>query len=77
MKKTDIKKIAQVYGTIIALFVIILIFGGLRPKAFLTLKNFINISRQMAALTIISIGATMVMVVNEFDLSVGSMASHL
>ena len=75
MKKTDIKKIAQVYGTIIALFVIILIFGGLRPKAFLTLKNFINISRQMAALTIISIGATMVMVVNEFDLSVGSMAS--
>ena len=75
MKKTDIKKIAQIYGTIIALFVIILIFGGLRPKAFLTLKNFINISRQMAALTIISIGATMVMVVNEFDLSVGSMAS--
>ena len=75
MKKTDIKKIAQIYGTIIALFVIILIFGGLRPKAFLTLKNFINISRQMAALTIISIGATMVMVVNEVDLSVGSMAS--
>lgn len=75
MKKTDVKKIAQVYGTIIALFVIILIFGTLRPKAFFTVKNFINISRQMAALTIISIGATMVMVVNEFDLSVGSMAS--
>lgn len=75
MKKTDLKKIAQVYGTIIAMFVIILIFGILRPSAFLTVKNFINISRQMAALTIISIGATMVMVVNEFDLSVGSMAS--
>ena len=75
MKKTDFKQMAQAYGTIIALLVIIMIFGVLKPAAFLTLKNFINISRQMAALTIISIGATMVMVVNEFDLSVGSMAS--
>lgn len=69
------RKAAQVYGTVIAMFAIIVIFGILRPAAFLTVKNFINISRQMAALTIISIGATMVMVVNEFDLSVGSMAS--
>ena len=75
MKKTDFKQMAQAYGTIIALLVIIMIFGVLKPAAFLTMKNFINISRQMAALTIISIGATMVMVVNEFDLSVGSMAS--
>lgn len=75
MKKTGIKKAAQAYGTVIAMIAIILIFGILRPAAFLTVKNFINISRQMAALTVISIGATMVMVVNEFDLSVGSMAS--
>lgn len=75
MKNINFKKIVQSYGTILALFVIILIFGILRPTSFLTLKNFINISRQMSALTIVSIGATMVMVVNEFDLSVGSMAS--
>lgn len=75
MKRIEIRKAAQVYGTVIAMFAIIVIFGILRPAAFLTVKNFINISRQMAALTIISIGATMVMVVNEFDLSVGSMAS--
>ncbi len=75
MKNINFKKMVQSYGTILALFVIILIFGILRPTSFLTLKNFINISRQMSALTIVSIGATMVMVVNEFDLSVGSMAS--
>lgn len=75
MKNINFKKIVQSYGTILALFIIILIFGILRPTSFLTLKNFINISRQMSALTIVSIGATMVMVVNEFDLSVGSMAS--
>lgn len=75
MKKTGFKQMAQAYGTIIALFVIIIIFGIMRPSAFFTVRNFINISRQMAALMIIAIGATMVMAVSEFDLSVGSMAS--
>lgn len=75
MKKTNVKKLIQSYGTILAMLVIIFIFGILKPTAFLTVKNFINITRQMAALTVIAIGATMVMVVNEFDLSVGSMAS--
>ena len=42
MKKTDFKQMAQAYGTIIALLVIIMIFGVLKPAAFLTLKNFIN-----------------------------------
>ncbi len=70
-----VKKIIRDYGTILALLLIILIFSVLKPTAFFTPKNFINITRQMAALTIIAIGATMVMVINEFDLSVGSMAS--
>ncbi|MCC8127135.1 MAG: ABC transporter permease [Clostridiales bacterium] len=69
------KKILQSYGKLLALAAVIVVFGLLRPKAFLSLKNMINISRQMAPLVIISIGATMVMAVNEFDLSVGSMAS--
>lgn len=68
------KKILQTYGTLIALAVIIIIFSILSP-AFLTLRNFINISRQISLLVIISIGATMVMTIDEFDLSVGSMAS--
>lgn len=71
----NIRKLAREYGTLIALLAIILIFSILKPSAFFTLKNFINITRQMAPLAIIAIGATMVMVINEFDLSVGSMAS--
>lgn len=70
-----LKKAVRSYGTILALLAIILIFSILKPQAFFSVKNFINITRQMAPLTIIAIGATMVMVINEFDLSVGSMAS--
>lgn len=69
------KKIAKDYGTLIVLLIIIAVFSILRPTAFFKLKNFINITRQMSALMIISIGATLVMAINEYDLSVGSMAS--
>ena len=69
------KKIFQSYGTLLALAVIILVFSLLRPSAFFTVKNFLNISRQISLMVIISIGATLVMSINEFDLSVGSMAS--
>jgi ribose transport system permease protein len=69
------KRFVQSCGTVLALLAVVAIFGILRPKAFLSVKNAINISRQMAPLVIISIGATMVMAVNEFDLSIGSMAS--
>lgn len=75
MKNIELKKAVKNYGTLLALLAIVLIFSILKPQAFFTLKNFINITRQMAPLTIIAIGATMVMVINEFDLSVGSMAS--
>lgn len=75
MKNTNLRRVVQAYGTIFALIVIIAVFGIMRPTAFLTFRNFINISRQMAALMVISIGATMVMAVGEFDLSIGSMAS--
>lgn len=71
----SIKKKIQTYGTLIALAAIILVFSILSPKSFFTVKNFINITRQISLMVIISIGATLVMSINEFDLSVGSMAS--
>jgi len=71
----SMKKSLQAYGTLLALAVIIVVFSLLRPKAFFTVRNFINISRQISLMVIISIGATLVMSINEFDLSVGSMAS--
>ena len=69
------RKILQNYGTILALVLIVLAFSLIRPATFFTLGNFINISRQMSLLVIISLGTTLVMSINEFDLSVGSMAS--
>lgn len=63
------------YGTVLALGAIALAFSLIRPAAFCTLTNFINITRQISLLVMISLGATMVMCVNEFDLSIGAMAS--
>ena len=63
------------YGTLLALAAIVLAFSLIRPAAFCTLQNFLNITRQISLLVLISLGATLVMSVNEFDLSVGAMAS--
>ena len=74
-KKADIKRFIRAYGTIFALIFIIVVFGILNPRAFLSSVNFWNITRQMAILCIISLGATLIMSVEEFDLSVGNIAS--
>lgn len=74
-KQINAKHILQSYGTILAMIFIIVIFSILRPDSFCTIRNFINITRQMAPLVFIAIGATLIMSVNEFDLSVGNMAS--
>lgn len=71
----SLRKALQSYGTILALAVILLVFSLIRPESFCTLTNFINITRQISLLVMISLGTTLVMSVNEFDLSVGSMAS--
>lgn len=69
------RKLLQAYGTLLALALIVLAFSLIRPASFCTLTNFINITRQISLLVMISLGTTLVMSVNEFDLSVGSMAS--
>ena len=69
------RKLFQSYGTLVALGIIIALFSALKPKAFFTVKNFLYVTRQIAPLTLIATGATLVMSVNEFDLSIGSMAS--
>ena len=71
MKGTTLKN----YGTVAALVIIIGIFGLLRPASFFTLKNFLNITRQAAPLAMVALGATFVMTVNEFDLSIGNIVS--
>ena len=71
----SLRKCLQSYGTILALAFILLVFSLIRPATFCTLTNIINNTRQISLLVMISLGATLVMSVNEFDLSVGSMAS--
>lgn len=62
-------------GTIIALVLLIIVFGVMRPDAFLSVGNLRNILEQVAILTIIAAAQTVVMVVGDFDLSVGTNAT--
>lgn len=74
-KPSALRGVIRNCGTWLALALIVLVFTLLRPESFGTLNNFLNITRQISLLVMISLGATMVMSVGEFDLSVGGMAS--
>jgi ribose transport system permease protein len=63
------------YGTIVALAGLVLVFSALRPEAFVQFATFVNILQQSAVLTVVAVGLTVCMVMFEFDLSVGYMAS--
>lgn len=62
-------------GTLIGLLAIILFFAIQLPDTFLTPRNLLNVSQQISMLAVIAFSMTVVMVMNDFDLSVGSMAS--
>ncbi|MGP7815218.1 ABC transporter permease [Glutamicibacter soli] len=62
-------------GTIIALVLLIGFFTMMRPDVFPSFGNIRNILEQIAILTIIAMGQTVVMVVGDFDLSVGTNAT--
>lgn len=70
-----LQQLLRMYGTLIAGGLLIVIFSLLAPSSFATVDNMINISRQISFLVMISLGATLVMAVSEFDLSIGAMAS--
>ncbi len=75
IRSKRLKEVMNTYGTIIALVLLIILFGILNPRAFLSSTNFWNITRQMAILAVIALGATLIMCVSEFDLSIGNIAS--
>lgn len=72
--KFDFFSFLYKYGTIITIFVLILIFSLANP-AFIQASNIINILRSISIVTIIAIGITISLSVSGFDLSVGSVAS--
>lgn len=63
------------YGTLIGMAAIVLVFWALLPQTFMTARNWLNMTQQVSMLTVAAVAMTVVMVVGDFDLSVGSMAS--
>ena len=59
-----------------ALVAMVVFFGSIYPDTFLTKTNLVeNILQQVTALAIVAAVQTVVMVVGEFDLSVGGLAA--
>jgi len=63
------------YATLIALVAMAVVFSIHSPNAFFTLDNFLNILSQSSLIGLISGGLTITLIVGEFDLSIGYMAS--
>lgn len=63
------------YGTVIGMFVMIGVFSTMAPSTFFTISNFLNILNQGSLLAIIAAGLTAVVIVGEFDMSIGYIAS--
>lgn len=63
------------FGTLIGFAGIIIFFAVQLPDTFLTARNLVNVSQQLSMLAVVAATMTIVMVMNDFDLSVGSMAS--
>jgi len=63
------------YGTLVGLAIMIIAFTIKAPNQFLSLPNFLNILSQGSLTAIIAAGLTITLVVGEFDLSIGYVAS--
>lgn len=63
------------FGTLIGFLIIVIFFWSQRPATFMTARNLLNITQQVSILGVVAFAVTIVMVVGDFDLSVGTMAS--
>ena len=71
----SIPRILRRYGTLIGFLLIVVFFSIQRPATFMTIPNWVNITRQMSILGVVAFTMTIVMVTGDFDLSIGAMAS--
>lgn len=63
------------FGTLIGFLLIVIFFWTQRPQTFMSVRNLLNITQQVSILGVVAFVMTVVMVVGDFDLSVGTMAS--
>lgn len=75
MKTRPLATSLRQWGTFVGLLAIVLFFSWRLPETFPTAQNFLNISQQISMLAVTAFTMTIVMVMNDFDLSVGSTAS--
>lgn len=61
------------YGVILAMAATFAAFCAARPDAFFTIFTMKSIIRDAAPLLVVALGATVVLVMNEFDLSIGGL----
>lgn len=72
--KTVFRNIFSNYGYLVILFIMIVISSLLSP-AFLSVRNILNVLRQMSITTIIAFAETLIIVAGMIDLSPGSVAA--
>jgi ribose transport system permease protein len=63
------------FGGLLGMAAIVVFFAVSLPDTFLTARNLLNISQQVSMLAVVAATMTVVMVMGDFDLSVGAMAS--
>ncbi len=63
------------FGTVIGLLILVVVFTVLKPNVFPTIRNLLNILNQISLLGICATGLTICLVMKEFDLSIGAVAT--
>ncbi|MBV6656211.1 MAG: ABC transporter permease [Devosiaceae bacterium] len=63
------------FGGAAGMILVVVFFALALPDTFLTPRNLLNISQQVSMLAVVAVTMTIVMVMGDFDLSVGAMAS--
>lgn len=73
-KLANVKKYLPKTGAIYGMVLFLVVFSLINPK-FLTLSNFVNISRQFAVLAILTLCAFLAILTHQLDLSIGGVCS--
>jgi ribose transport system permease protein len=68
-------RLLRSFGTLLGFLLIVAFFWSQRPATFMSVRNLLNITQQVSILGVVAFTMTVVMVLGDFDLSVGTMAS--
>ncbi len=74
-EKLNPVRLIRTWGTLLCFILLMIIFTLIRPDVFPSARNLRNIIEQVATLSIVASGVTVVMITGDFDLSVGAVSS--